>query len=211
MKNHESFLERRRPLVARLATSTLLLYFIVGCTHVAQLDIQSSALPSVTKARTNVALVISKEFADFSHEYGSMGDKFVFPLGAGLKDYAKNVAQNRFETVTVVDSATEAAGKFDAILTPRAVKADESHGVFTFTERRVTLLVEWTLKDGDGVRPLWVDTITANAARKMGSAFTYKKNQKLLFQALFDDLSTKTMKAFEESSEVTRLAKPRVP
>src|SRR5262245_40748234 len=100
----------RRPGSLLVATIALL---AAGCTHVYEVNVPPTELPSLAKNPAHVALVLDPGLTGFDLRYEAMGDTFVFPLGAGLEDYAKNVAQTHFREVTVFPTAQQAAGKGD--------------------------------------------------------------------------------------------------
>jgi len=148
-----------------------------------------------------VVLVISQELADYKHEFHLVGGTDVYPLGSALQDYARNVTSNSFQAVDVVPSVEKASSfaSDDLILIPRVVKSDTSFG---HRKYNLTLVMEWTAKDRAGQNTIWLKTITANASEPMGSVFTIFKHRRMLFQKVFDDLSPKTYKAFQEAQEL---------
>ncbi len=130
----------------------------------------------------------------------------VTPLGAALHDYAKNVAESNFRQVSIYASAAEAVGQADAILIPKVSKTDESYGIGFGTKHSMVIVVEWSLKDRDNQKDLWLDTVDGRAEVPEPTVFTRNSSQRKLVQKMFDDLSAKTQKEFAESVEIKKLA-----
>jgi hypothetical protein len=134
-----------------------------------------------------------------------MGDKWVFPFGQSLQDYARQVANASFQQVKEVSSEEKAAGETsaDLILVPRAVKADQGlGGAFAWDKVNFTLVVEWIAKDRATHNTVWLKTITSDASETGGNAFTGDSHRKILMQKLFDDLSMKTFNAMQNAPEL---------
>jgi hypothetical protein len=179
-----------------------------GCTHTAKINVTPTHLPSVAgqpKSPVHAALVLDPEFSDFQYHFKLMGDTFVFPMGPSLNLYARNVVEHVFGQVTVHASPEAAANSADAILIPRALKADSSMGIWAWDDRSQSLIVEWTLKDAENQNVLWVKPIEGKGIETGGNLFTAKSHEKKLFQKLFDDLSLKTFEALKSSPEIMRL------
>ncbi len=179
----------------------LLVLQFMGCTHVTTIPIATTSLPPTDKSPAKVALVLEKQFSEFKYQLKQMGDTFEYPLGEAFQNYARNVTGSRFAQVSIFPVAPESAEGIDGILFPKVVKVEESRGLFTWTERRVVAVVEWTLKDRYNQKIIWLNTFDAEAGRVPGPAWHVKENEGRLFQDLFDQLSLKTQKAFVESKE----------
>ena len=182
-----------------------------GCTHTMKTSVKPATLPAVAKSPAKIALVLGKDFTEYKHEMHMMGDTFLSPLGAPLQDYASNVTKHCFSEVTAYSTPTEAAGKADAILTPKVTKIDESYGIWAASKHNMVMVMQWTLRDRDNQKELWLESLDARAEAKMGNLFSYKKQHLQLMQSLFDDLSLKTQKAFTESPQLKQLGKPAAP
>ena len=149
----------------------------------------------------HVVLVLNQELADYQHKFVLVGGTDSYPIGDALQEYARNVSTKSFQQIDVVPSEEKAAAltSDDLILIPRVVKSDTSFGHGKFT---ITLVVEWTARNRASQNTIWLKTITATASEKMGSAFTTLKHRRVFFQNVFDDLSPRTYKAFQEASEL---------
>jgi hypothetical protein len=189
----------------RLLVLAALLCVTPGCTHTMKVKVKPTALAACDKSSARVALVLDKDLTEYKYTRHTMGDSFVSPLGQPLQDYARNVTQHVFTEVSVHPTSAEAAGTADAILIPKVAKFDESYGLWAASKHQVVLIVEWSLKDRDNQKDLWLESIDARAEGKMGGIFNYKGKYLKVMQKLFDDLSAKTQKAFLESPEIKRL------
>jgi hypothetical protein len=185
-----------------------LLALAAGCAHVMPVAVNLTALPPGEKLPVKAALVLNKDFTEFKHQYGMMGDTFVFPFGAPLKDYALHVAGASFQEVQTASSVEQALQNpsTQVLLIPKAVKADQSMGVWAASKENLTLVIEWIAKDRASQNTIWLKTITADASETEGNVFSAKSHQKILVQKLFDDLSLKTYQAFQHAPEFRNLA-----
>ncbi len=191
--------------VARLLLVPALAALASGCAHTMNVNVKPATLAPCAKLPARVALVLNKDFTEYTHTMHMMGDSFVSRLGPPLQDYAKNVTQHVFTEVSVHPTAAEAAGKADAILIPKVTKFDESYGLWAASKHQTVMIMEWNLKDRDNQKDLWLDSIDARGEGKMGNAFTFKSNHLKVLQSLFDDLSAKTQKALLESPEIRQI------
>lgn len=190
---------------ARLLAFAALLCVTPGCTHTMKVNVKPAALAACDKCPARVALVLDKDLAEYKYTRHAMGDSYVSHLGQPIQDYAKNVTQHVFREVSVHATAAEAAGKADAILIPKVAKFDESYGLWAASKHQVVLVIEWSLKDRDNQKDLWLDSIDARGEGSMGGIFNYQGKHLAVMQNLFDDLSAKTQKALLESPEIRRL------
>jgi len=192
--------------ILRLSCTGLLLALASGCTHTftAKITVKPTDLRAGQKMPHRAALVLNQELADYKYEFQAMGITTVYPFGPALQDYARAVATHSFQEVQVAPSAEKAAemSTADLVLIPRAVKADQSVGIYAWNKVHFTLVVEWAAKERAGQNTVWLKTITAEASEPMGNAFTGGKHWLVLEQKLFDDLSLKTQAAFQESPEL---------
>src|ERR1017187_894458 len=190
---------------ARLLVLPALLCLTPGCTHTMRVNVKPAILAACDKSPARIALVLDKDLTEYKFTRHAMGDSFVSSLGPPLQDYAKKVTQHVFTEVSVYPTAAEAAGKADAILIPKVTKFDESYGLWAASKHQMVMIMEWTLRDRDNQKDLWLDSIDARAEGKMGNVFSYKSNHLKVLQRLFDDISAKTQKALLESPEIKQL------
>jgi hypothetical protein len=191
-------------LIAQTLFAVLVLALAGGCTSVKTVSVQPTILPAGQLLPHHVALVLDQQLAGYKNHYSRGSDTFIDALGTPLQDYARAVATKSFQQVEVVPSVEKAASltSADLILIPRAVKSGISIPVWAWGNDNLTLVVEWTAKDHATQNTVWLTTITANSAEPMGTVFSANKNQRILYQKAFDDLSLKTYNAFQEAPEL---------
>jgi hypothetical protein len=191
-------------LIVQIVFVVLALSLTSGCTHLKTVSAQPTALPAGQLLPHHVALVLDQDLANYKNKYSRGEDNFVDALGVPLQDYARQVAAKSFQQVDVVPSVEKAAAlaSADLILIPQAVKSDISIPVWAWGNDNLTLVVKWTAEDRASQNTVWLRTITANASEPMGSVFSANKNQRILYQKVFDDLSLKTYNAFQTAPEL---------
>lgn len=178
---------------------------LVGCTHVQRPAIQTTVLPPETmvqKIPLKVALVMDSNWTNYTFKFGKMGDTWEYPLGGPLMDYARSVSSHSFQEVTESPDASSVPSSADVILSPAVAKMDHAAGMLAWQDRKLIMLVEWTMRDRNSKNMVWLSTIEANAAHSAGNLFTGGGNERRLFQALFDELTTNTLRAFQEAPEI---------
>ena len=181
-----------------------LLAMATGCTHLAVISVRPTSLPADNKLTLRAVLELSKDLADYKHEYKIGGDTWVFPYGPPLQDYARQAVSASFKQVFEASTSEEALANSsaDIVLIPRPVKADQSLGVMAWSKVNFTLVIEWRALDRASKNTIWLKTITADASETEGNLFTGKKHRRILIQKLFDDLSFKTHEAFQNAPEL---------
>jgi len=184
--------------------SVLILALASGCTFNMPIAVVPTTLPDGQVFPHHAALMLSQEYTNYTYKFEAMGTTIVHPLGPALANYATNVVSKTFQQVEMVPNgaAAEALTSADLILIPRAVKCDLSVPPWAWDNEIMTLVVEWTVKNRTSQNTICLKTITANAQEKAGNGHTMKKHDLKLKQKLFDDLSLKTYKAFQEAPEL---------
>ncbi len=188
---------------AKGLTLSLLALFLTGCTETRKVKFIPSTLPAMAgtdRVPASGSLVLNDAFRKYNAETKLIGGKARIPLGEYLCDYATNVARNVFRETAVASSLPTAINTADAILVPRVVRSDFS--VFSATSQ---IAVEWTVMDRTGERLVWLNTFEGQGTEKGGSAFTDKKHRRIRARKVFDDLTLKTLRGFNESPEIKRL------
>lgn len=195
MNRNDSFRSVFRPGRA-MGWLVVLSLLAVGCTHTAKVRVQTTAriqAPAAAKIPLHVALMLEDRFCTNTVVNHFAGDTFVYPLGPTLREQSISLCEQTFQKVTVSTNGVVPAG-VDAVLTPELYRTG-----FARTSRvhlHFTLLVQWTLRDPDNRNVLWMTTVDAQAANL----------EKRVFQLLYDDLSTKSHRQFQESPEIKRIA-----
>jgi len=187
-----------------------LLVALPACTHLEKVNVKPTPLAAGTKLPARAALVLDDAFTKHQFETKAMGDKWIFPFGPALEEYAKNVSAHCFAKVTTYPSPGAAAGQdVDIILHPKALKTEQAMGVMAWSDRKFVLQVEWVARDRANKNTVWLQGITGEGVNQAGNMFTGKRNQDILFQRLFDDLSRKTVEAIQNSPELRSVATAR--
>jgi hypothetical protein len=117
------------------------------------------------------------------------------PLGPVLKQQSISLCEQTFKQVAVSTDGVVPAG-VSATLTPEVHRCGVAlHG----TGSDFTLLLQWTLRTADNRNILWMTTVGGHA----------NENPDKVYQLLFDDLATKSYRAFQASLEIKRLITKR--
>jgi hypothetical protein len=180
----------------------LLLSMAGGCTQYQSPAVQATALPTGPLLPHHVALVVDQNLTDYKHQYHDGFSTFVVSFGTPLEQYTHHVATNAFQQVDFISSVEKAVAltSADLILIPRAVKSDVSVPVNGLKDENLAFVVTWTAKDRATQNTVWLTTITAQATESKWNVNLHDGGK--LYQNLFDDLSLKTFKAFQEAPEL---------
>ena len=180
-----------------------------GCTHIQRPTIKPTALAEsagVSKIPLRVALVMDPAWTNYTFSFSKMGDTWQYPVGKALVEYARNATGHAFREVAEFSDAAVAANTADVVLQPRVGKADHAMGMLAWQDRTLVFRVEWTMHDAANRNKVWLSTIDGHASHHAGNVFTMNGNERKLFQQLFDDLTTKTVHAFQEAPELRQLS-----
>jgi hypothetical protein len=201
----------KTPRIVRFLCMAALLCQGVGCTHMAKISVTQPAVTVVARQPIAVALVLDPAFCNYQYQVSKMGDKFVWPFGASLCDYARNVTQGVFEHVDLYDQTNnlKVTKPVAAVFHPKVAKVNQLLPSFAWQKRQILLVVEWTMKDGQDDKTMWVGAIEGAAEETTGNLFTGGGHDRKIMQALFDDLTRKTQKALMEAPEVNGLKTTR--
>jgi hypothetical protein len=116
-----------------------------------------------------------------------------YPFGTTLKQQSISLCEQCFERVIVSTNGVVPAG-VNAILTPEMHRCGIGYAA-SGGGQDITLLLQWTLGTGDNRNILWMTTVDGHA----------NGGRSKVFQLLFDDLATKSCRAFQESPEIRQL------
>lgn len=181
-----------------------------GCQTVEnrKVTITPSPVPAMSAEKRiplSAALVLDAEFKNYvvKHELaGLLMESATAHYGVGryLCGYADDVSKALFKQVTVYDSVEAARNKTDVVLIPKVARSSMSLPSPILVE----LVAEWTVKERAGERILWLTTTESSVTKKPTMA-GMTKSVNATFQQCFDELSLKTLKAFQDSPEIKRL------
>ncbi|MBI3879838.1 MAG: hypothetical protein HY301_07205 [Verrucomicrobia bacterium] len=190
---------------------TLIVICSTGCTEVHTMPVKAMVFAQGAgehKIPLNVILLLDKKWLNYTYSYQWGAGRHEYPLGKVLENYAKSVTQQTFQSVTREVDATATDGKAVVTLEPRIAKADEVFaGLSAWAKRKVVFQVEWTMRDANSKKIVWLATIDGQAEYPIGTLLSMNSNERKLYQMLFDDLSLKTVKAFKDAPEIRSLIK----
>lgn len=177
-----------------------LLLVLTGCgTLVYQLNTPPvSNYPAKQKIDLKIELLIPKKLEVFSHESASEE----LHLGNILVKNAENMSRAIFRQVVV----TQGKGKptqagVDAVLIPKVVSVAHKRPIYSGSERKLTIIFQWLLKDVEGTT-IWVDTIEGEGANDLGTAFSLESNTRERVRLLMEDLFKKSYLSIASSKEI---------
>jgi len=196
MKRNSTFLNFPGRVTVTALTAGLAV-LLAGCTQGPQIKVAPIARiqnVSAQKIPLHVGLMLDRCYCTNSFKYNDgIGDTMIFDFGPVLQQHTISLCQQTFDQVAVSTNGVVPGG-MDAVLTPEAhrygfaIGAGGGRGYFT-------VLQQWTLRSADNQNLLWMTTVSGQADEGVDK----------LFQLLFDDLATKSYRAFQESPEIKLL------
>jgi len=186
------------PFFGRIYLCIFLLALAAGCMDL-NMSIRPTDLPAGDKLPLHAVLVLNQDLSSFKYEYNNNG--VVYPFGSLVQDYARHVVSTSFQHVDEATSSEKAFGNLsaDIVLIPRPVKAERHLAMYGWDTNDFTLVVEWVAKDRATRNTVWQRTIAADASEKLSDDVWHPG---YLVQKLFDDLSLKTLEAFQKAPEL---------
>jgi hypothetical protein len=180
-----------------LALAILLAMILSGVCATAR---SQTDLPSEQKLNVNAALVLNPEFCTTvmkkNHE--------TFDIGKVACEVFKSGFEKGFTGLTVVEAAPM-AGDAQIVLLPRLADVTATKTMGAFSDRELTLFMEWTVKDKSG-RTIWIGTVQGSAKNHMGNAFTYKTDLKEIIHYAVQDLANKSVVELDASPQIRKIA-----
>lgn len=183
-------------LCAILAISVL----ATGCAFNVNPKVDTYTFNDTSESSSNriskkVALVLSKEFVNYTYHYRRGLDPYNFHIGPSLQAYAKRMAESHFQSVQVVSEASTTAD-VDFIVTPTVRKMELTSFTWVWEKQHMTIDVEWTLIAKPGSAPLWVNTFSGNSEGKQGTPLDGFKGGQQMIQNMIADLWKQTNQSF---------------
>ncbi len=196
-------------LVHRLCTFLAISALAAGCAFNVNPKVDISAFNGTSESSSNriskkVALVLSKEFVDYTYHYRRGLDPYIFHIGPSLDAYAKRMAESHFQSVYVVSEAS-AVADVDVILTPTVRKMDLTSFLWGGEKQHMTIDVEWVLTAKPRSTTLWVNTSSGNSEGKQGTPFSGFKPGKKMIQNMIADLWKQTNQSFVKLHQIDTL------
>lgn len=191
-----------RPLFSLLPL-VLLVVSLASCTHVYDIPVHTvTTYPQHEKVALKVALQLSDELRNAKWERKSMGDTWIIPLGEHLSHNAEMMTGNLFANVVVMQKATGVSqDRVDAVLTPKMIFAEQSVGIWAWSEAVLAIALEWTLQSVDGA-VVWVDTIKGESKGAGGNVFTHKARAEERIKMLIDDVFQQSFQAMASAQAI---------
>jgi hypothetical protein len=135
-----------------------------------------------------------------------MGDTFRAPLGGALAQNAEVLTRELFSDVVVTNGgASPGKAGTAAVLIPRMVLAEQNMAAWAFGDQKLSVLLEWTLKDGQG-NTVWVDTIKGEGETNAGNVFTHNSNAEERIKIMLDNLFHQSFQAMSSAKAIREFA-----
>ena len=191
-------MKRNSPLINNLSRSAMLvlaagMVFTTGC-MTANIKVSPTARIQNApdkKMALSVGLMLDDRFC--TNRFVPFSGGLTYPFGPTLKQQSISLCEQSFEKVIVSTNGVVPDG-VNATLTPEMHRCGIGYAP-SGGRQDITLLLQWTLRTGDNRNILWMTTIDGHASG----------GRPKVFQLLFDDLATKSCRAFQESPEIRRL------
>lgn len=178
---------------------------LIGCAGgVLNVVVSPASYDPVEKINLKTMLYLDEDYQNAKWETEPMGwEPNVIMLGENFTNNTKNLANNVFSSVVVVNSESEISkGKGDVILKPKVKSSKQNRPLWKWHDSTLTVIVEWTLKDTEG-NLIWIDTIKGEGVAKL-----MQDEERL--QDLIYDLFEKSYKSMSSSPEIRDYAKSLV-
>jgi hypothetical protein len=157
--------------------------------------------PAKTKLALKAALVLTPEFCT-----NKMKDKAGerFEIGKAACTELEPALRGVFSSLTVVTAAT-ASGDAEAVLTPRFVAVDRTAAMTSFSNRKMIVLLEWTVKDRSN-KTVWLETVQGSASGHGGTIGRVGKNRKKVVAAAVRNAAEESASKMLSSPELRKLS-----
>jgi hypothetical protein len=151
-----------------------------------------------------VCLVLDEELrtaAWSDRTVASMGVREEIPFGDALARAAEQMSRELFTSVTVVSDAAEVPAEAEATLTPRFAGAARTRPARSFDELRLSVVVEWWLRDREG-RPIWVESIRGSGVAPVEGLIVNRNAATDRIRSALEQLFADAHRAIAESPEL---------
>ena len=186
------------------AVSSVRVLLLVVCCGPSPLESQDAKTPA-QPVSLNAALVLTPEFCATKSKKGTwMINQETFPVGKVACQELEPIIKTAFTSLKRVEDSS-AAGSSQLVLTPRFVDIGATQKALAFSNRELTVVIEWTARDPSG-KTIWIETIEGSAKRHMGNAFTHGSNVKRIVEGSVKDAAEQAVAKLEASPEISKLA-----
>lgn len=187
--------------LSTLAPAMLLVMVFHGVCRTAH----SQAAPSTDqKLNLRAALVLAPDFCATKMKK----NKENFEVGKVACEVFGTAFEQGFSSLTTVAAAASSANA-QVVLLPRFVDLSATKTMGAFSNRELTVLLEWTVKDKSG-RTVWIETVQGSGKNHIGNAFTYKTDLKEIIHYAVKDLAHKSVAEMDASPQLRKLAQQAV-
>jgi hypothetical protein len=187
-------------------------FVLPGCSSIEyrKVEVNPYVLPQIPaeqKFPVTVALVLDEDLKGYlvKHELIALipgtTDTAGYQVGPHLDRYARDVTSSLFQNVEVVNSFTEAIGRCNAIVIPKAVRSS----THITTPKQVMLVIEWKVLDRSGKDLIWLTSVESHASVVPG-AFAAGKAWREVYTLVLSDLASKTIASFQASPEIRAIS-----
>jgi hypothetical protein len=190
--------QTRHCLLVRARWCTLFLVATFAPAHGQAISQTDARLP------LKAALFLTPEFCATVTKRGHFTTKEEFEIGNAACTELEPVLKTVFPHLARVEAATS-YGDAQVVLLPRFVDVGATIGVTAFSNREMTVLLEWTVKDMSG-NTIWLETVQGSAKHHVGNMFSYKKNCKLIAEDSIRDAAEQSASKMASAPELRKLA-----
>ncbi len=184
----------------------VIIVLMIGCTFRIPQPIHRIDIPPVdNKINLQIGLVITEDYRNKEFIIKG-GDTYILPVGENLVYHSKAIVNQVFTDPIILKGNEEKkySEKIEYYLKPKVLMTERTTGVFSFSESKTTIGVEWKLYKKEP-KPLWVETIVGTGVGQSGGVFELyhilTKNMKSALQDLF----AKSQKAMVSSNLLRKL------
>lgn len=108
-----------------------------------------------------------------------------------------------FSNLTVAGDPS-AAENAQIVILPRFVAVDRTAAVTSFSNRKMIVLLEWTVKDSSG-KTVWLETVQGSATGHGGTIGRVSKNRKRVVALAVKDAAEQSATKMQSSPELRKL------
>jgi hypothetical protein len=160
--------------------------------------------PTAETLPLKVALVLTPEFCATITKGALFTTKEEFKIGKAACAELEPALKSVFPNLARVEAAT-LSGDAQVMLLPRFVNVGATMGLTAFSNREMTVLLEWTVKDMSG-NTVWLGTVQGSAKHHVGNMFSYKKNCMLIAEDSIKDAAAQSASKMASAPELRKLA-----
>jgi len=161
---------------------------------------QNPAPAPPQKLSLTAALVLTPEFCatvtEKKHEK--------FPVGKAACTELEPALQPVFTSLARVDD-TSKAGDAQLVLEPKFSDVGSTQKAFAFSNRELTVLVDWTVRDQSG-KVIWLETVQGLAKRHIGNLYTHGSNLKHIVNDSVQDMAQQSAAKMSSAPELLKLS-----